>query len=279
MPVHTETLLFEVDACRLTGILHRPEVPGALAVLVVVGGPQYRVGSHRQFLLLARELAAAGMATLRFDYRGMGDSEGEMRSFLDIGADIGAAIDALQARVPAVREVALWGLCDGASAALLYAGSDPRVSRLVLLNPWVRSGQTLAQSYLSEYYGARLLQPAFWKKLLGGQVRIRDSLASFIGNLREARSPHPSSAGAPEPLPERLRSALAAFRGRTLILLSGQDLTAGEFRELARSPDWARLLAGPAITRIQIDAADHTFSRRTWRDAVASHCRDWLISP
>ena len=42
-----------------------------IAVLVVVGGPQYRVGSHRQFVSLARALARQGMTTVRFDYRGM----------------------------------------------------------------------------------------------------------------------------------------------------------------------------------------------------------------
>jgi alpha/beta superfamily hydrolase len=48
-------------------------------VLVIVGGPQYRAGSHRQFTLLARSLAEQGFAVLRFDYRGMGDSTGAMR--------------------------------------------------------------------------------------------------------------------------------------------------------------------------------------------------------
>ena len=41
-------------------------------MLIVVGGPQYRAGSHRQFTLLARDVAATGVPTMRFDYRGMG---------------------------------------------------------------------------------------------------------------------------------------------------------------------------------------------------------------
>ena len=42
-----------------------------IGVVIVVGGPQYRVGSHRQFVTLARALAASGVPALRFDYRGM----------------------------------------------------------------------------------------------------------------------------------------------------------------------------------------------------------------
>ncbi|MFX8094774.1 hypothetical protein ABTK72_21120, partial [Acinetobacter baumannii] len=75
------------------------------------------------------------------------DSAGEARDFLGVQADIGAAIGALMAACPTVQRVVLWGLCDAASAALLYVEStrDMRVAGLTLLNPWVRSAATLAQ--------------------------------------------------------------------------------------------------------------------------------------
>ena len=66
---------------RMLGILALPAVPADIGIVLVVGGPQTRVGSHRQFVLLSRCLAAAGYAVLRFDYRGMGDSSGEQRGF------------------------------------------------------------------------------------------------------------------------------------------------------------------------------------------------------
>ena len=52
-------LVFRCAGEELVGILH--PAPGATGVVIVVGGPQYRVGSHRQFLLLARRLAASGI--------------------------------------------------------------------------------------------------------------------------------------------------------------------------------------------------------------------------
>ena len=130
-----EGVCIESRGERLIGVLHRPQAaalgsrPG---VVIVVGGPQYRVGSHRQFVLLARALAARGFPVLRFDLSGMGDSGGEFAGFERSGADIRAAIDALQHLDKSVGEVCLWGLCDGASAALMYVPTDTRVSQLVL---------------------------------------------------------------------------------------------------------------------------------------------------
>jgi dipeptidyl aminopeptidase/acylaminoacyl peptidase len=104
-----ETTLFRCEGESLVGILAKPDTPSDTGVVVIVGGPQYRVGSHRQFVLLSRALAAAGYAVLRFDYRGMGDGSGPQRDFESVSADVGTAIDQLQQSVPAVQRVALWG--------------------------------------------------------------------------------------------------------------------------------------------------------------------------
>ena len=189
----------------------------------------------------------------------------------------------MQGALPGIREIAIWGLCDGASAGLLYAGRDPRVTRLILVNPWVRTDETLARAYVSEYYGRRILDPEFWRKLLRGQVRIADSLISFLGMLQRTlgggrAGPDVQGAAAGGQLPERLGRALAAFRGRTMIILSGRDLTAGEFRDVARTPAWQPLLVRANVTEFTLDAADHTFSRRVWRDEVARRCAEWLRS-
>ena len=169
MQAEDRAIAFRCGGDTLYGILSLPAQPARRGVLVVVGGPQYRAGSHRQFTLLARSLAAQGIAAMRFDYRGMGDSEGAMRDFESVDEDLRAAIDAFMAQVPALREVALWGLCDAASAASLYAPSDQRVTGLALLNPWVRTDSGAAKATLKHYYGARLLDKELWKKLFSGR--------------------------------------------------------------------------------------------------------------
>ena len=138
---------FRCDGAQLWGILSRPvagQTESSIGVLIVVGGPQYRVGSHRQFVLLARALARHGFPALRFDYRGMGDSEGNTRDFEGAGPDLLAALDALCTACPGLTRVVVWGLCDAASAALMFATADQRVAGIVAVNPWARSAASLA---------------------------------------------------------------------------------------------------------------------------------------
>ena len=268
----------------LCGVASVPDQPAARGVLVVVGGPQYRAGSHRQFTLLARSLAEQGIAAMRFDYRGMGDSDGAMRDFADVGADLRCAVDQFFTQVPGLREVVIWGLCDGASAALFYAGGDARVTGLVLLNPWVRTSEGLAKATLKHYYRGRLLEAGLWKKILSGRFDFLGAARSFarlLGAALAGGKPGDGAArqAAPAALPDRMRAGLERYEGKVLLIISGADLTAQEFLDMAKaSSTWQRLLAAPRVTRHTIAEADHTFSRRAWRDQVAGWTGDWVRS-
>ena len=274
-----EALVFRCGGEPLVGVLSLGVADGDTALVIVVGGPQYRAGSHRQFVLLARRLAAAGTAVLRFDVRGMGDSGGAQRGFESVSDDIGAAIDALRARLPAVTRVALWGLCDGASAALLYcdATRDARVAGLCLLNPWVRSPASLARTQVRHYYLQRVLQPAFWRKLLGGGVGPT-ALRGLAASLRASRSrPPPAGGSASAPFQDRMARAWTAFPGSLLLVLSGRDYTALEFGEYTQgAAAWKAALAHPRLLKFNLETADHTFSDTGSRMAVEALTLDWL---
>lgn len=275
-----QTVGFTCQGEHMVGIVAKPEAPAAVGVVVIVGGPQYRAGSHRQFVLLSRALAQRGIAVLRFDYRGMGDSGGELRDFEAVTSDVGAAIDALQQAVPTVSRMALWGLCDGASAALLYCHetADPRVAGLCLLNPWVRSEVGLAKTRVKHYYVQRLRQKEFWLKLSSGKVTVQ-ALKSLAGNLQAAffkRSPQPD----PEKsVPYQRRMALSwyKFTGSILLILSGDDYTAKEFLEhAATDPAWRGVLANPKVARHDMAGADHTFSEKSTSFAAFNATKHWL---
>ena len=295
MHFHEQALSFACEGEALVGILSVPErsverndeCSAERAVLIVVGGPQYRAGSHRQFIQLARALAAQGIASLRFDYRGMGDSGGGVRDFQDVDADLRAAVDQMFAALPDLREVVIWGLCDAASAALFYAAADPRVTGLVLLNPWARTSGGEAKATLKHYYRARLADPAFWRKIRQGRFNVGAASASLFGVLRRALGAPRADAGAGGNgassaglgLHERMQAGFAAFRGQVLLIISGADLTAQEFMDMAQgSPRWQAMLAEARVTRQRIDGADHTFSRRQWKDQVADWTGAWLRS-
>lgn len=264
-----EAFTFGCEGEALVGVLHHPaaDAPAQAAqtgVVVIVGGPQYRAGSHRQFVHLARALAAAGHPVLRFDVRGMGDSTGALQNFEQITPDVGAAIDTLVQRAPAVQRVALWGLCDGASAALLYLHdrNDARVQALCLLNPWVRSDVGQARTQVKHYYTERLRQPAFWARLLRGRVALV-ALTDLWRNIRLASGGQDGNSAANDngSYQSRMLQGWAHFSGPSLLVLSGNDYTAKEFLEFTQGkPSWQHRLGAAQLQIRHLDEADHTFS-------------------
>ena len=280
MKYSEETTLFRSEGESLVGILAKPSTPGDTGVVVIVGGPQYRAGSHRQFVLLSRALAAAGYAVLRFDYRGMGDGSGPQRDFESVSADVGTAIDQLQQSVPAVQRVVLWGLCDGASAALLYCHEthDPRVKGLCLLNPWVRSEASLAKTQVKHYYTQRLRQKEFWVKLLSGKVAL-SALSGFAAKLRQSSGGARAQQNSVGTFQQRMAKAWQGFSGHILLLLSGEDYTAKEFVEHAQTDvAWTGYQSHPKLTCNTIAGVDHTFSNATARGQAAEATLQWLAA-
>lgn len=266
-------LHFTCQDCWLFGILHVPEQPLTRGVLIVTGGPQYRIGSHRQFVLLARHLAEHNVPVMRFDYRGMGDSEGDARDFESIQDDLEAAICEFFSAMPSLKELVLWGLCDGATAAAFHAPDDPRIAGLVMLNPWVRTTQGEARTTLRHYYLQRIRDREFWRKLARGRFGLGRALSSF----RQVATAASQSSAQVELLPERLYQSLQRFNGQILIVLSGADLGAREFMALpGQHAHWRALLASPRVRQIVIPHANHTFARQVWRDEVANICTEWI---
>lgn len=283
-------VVFECLGESLYGILHQPEDSKSdIGVLIVVGGPQYRIGSHRQFLLLARALAERGIPVFRFDCRGMGDSTGKFPGFESIEDDIRAAIDAFVAHHPPVKKILIWGLCDGASAACFYAPADDRVASICIVNPWVWTEQGEAETYLKHYYLRRFISRDFWIKLFCGKFRIGKSIRELFVNLKRSlgrqeilhrdKNISRTAISSSLSLPERVFRSLKEFSGNVLIIVSGNDLTAAEFLDsIKKDRKRQKLIQSPRISIVSIPNADHTFSRRKCMEEAIEETAKWVAS-
>jgi exosortase A-associated hydrolase 1 len=264
-------------------VLARPASPGDVAVIVVVGGPQYRIGSQRQFVRVARELAASGVTCMRFDYRGMGDSEGTIRSFDSVTRDVAAAIEATRTAVPSVSSIVLWGLCDGASAALIAAPLIPTVRTIIALNPHIRSEVSLNRALVRHYYVERLLTRGFWRKFAQGQLELRRYVAEFAVRLVSAASSALWSSrrqGTSDKFQDSMLAGLKALPDPCLLVLSGRDLTAQEFDTYCRHDrEWSAILADARrIKIVRFPEADHTFSEEPTRSEMVRLTKEFVLS-
>jgi len=269
---------FKCSGTSLVGILHNGEPHATLGVVIVVGGPQYRVGSHRGFVILARQLAATGIPVFRFDFRGMGDSNGLPRGVANANADIRAAIDHFQTQSPSLKSVVLLGLCDGASQSLLYCPHDIRIARLVLLNPWIRSEDGGARYPFRHYYLPRMMRWNFWKRILTGDHEIGSPIRAIatilIEPIRRGRRGRKSRSVS---LASRMELGLGRFDGPVLLLISNSDLVGREFLEYAKSSDvWTKAIDSSQVTVKVLPNANHTMTARTDLDSAIAEVIGWL---
>ncbi|MGW4302488.1 alpha/beta hydrolase [Streptomyces sp. NPDC004646] len=125
-----------LDGLHLAGTLERPQVPTQHAVLLVHGGGVTREEGGF-FTRLATGLAEAGIASLRFDLRAHGQSEGQQEELTlsMILNDIRVMLAYLRQETGA-HQLTLLGASFGGGICAYYAAKRPEeISRLVLFNP------------------------------------------------------------------------------------------------------------------------------------------------
>ena len=160
---------------------------------------------------------------------------------------------------------------------LMYAGTDPRVRRSIVANPWVHTRAGAAKAYIKRYYAQRLLQRSFWTKVAKGDFKLGASLADFARKLVRASVRTERQADFVATVHRAHAPGLQRFGGPVLVLMSEHDLTAQEFRDLYKSSAaWARLLARPASTVADLAGADHTFSSHEALQLATVRCIQWL---
>lgn len=141
----------EKDSINLAGTLTLPKKQGQFPVVVLLSGsgPQDRnsfILGHKPFLLLADELTKSGVGVLRFDERGVGESEGrfqdaELSNFI---GDVTSALDFLKTRTEVDKEkIGLLGHSIGGIIAPQVAVQEDIAFMVLLAAPAIEGDKLL----------------------------------------------------------------------------------------------------------------------------------------
>ncbi|MBP2648525.1 MAG: hypothetical protein H6Q77_2149 [Gemmatimonadetes bacterium] len=280
-PFREKVVAFGPDR-RLIGILTAPvapRLPGSPHVVLLNSGLIHRVGTSRLHVLLARDLAAGGIATLRFDLSGIGDSERQPEAITlqqSVEQDISAALAFLSAEHGAGHFV-LAGLCSGAYDAFHAAQEDPRISSVVLLDI---PGPFLSWRHVVHHLKARVLRSASWRRPI-------DKLLLYARVLRHVSRPGPGPTeigyrpGVRRSMSrEHMQSALEEILGRNVHLYF--IFTAGVPGNYNHRSQFRRAFPAAAehsaLKHDFLPECDHLFSSSAARARVVSLIREWVAS-
>ncbi|MBS0539470.1 MAG: alpha/beta hydrolase [Proteobacteria bacterium] len=268
---------------RLFGVLCRPaQGQPDTAVIITNSGRDPHYGSCRQSVTLARQLARQGIASLRMDFAGLGDSLGPIGKEdlltpmfeADRVPDIRGALDALERL--GYRRFALQGLCAGAYHSLQGGLNDPRVSTLLLVNIPLFSLPGEVMEFLTHrtnsfvHYFNRLTSLDGLKRLFTGKVNVLRILRGQVDQVRMHASETVQGiatkvGGADRRTPARRAMADLSARGvRTLFLFSAGQ---GEIDAFAREfgPAGEGLAGYPGAVMHVIENMDHDMSQAPGR--------------
>ena len=200
------------------------------AVTTLTGsGAHYRDGNrtpehpYRPFRQIAERLAGCGIATLRLDDRGVGESTGDANTATaeDTAADAKAALTFLRAR-PEIdaRRVGLIGHSYGGEIAPMVAAQDPKVAAVVLLaGPARPFRETMRYQNRYRIENDANIGPADRERALAEAVIQQDA------NVKASTEAWRRSIQDRDPLPtaRRLRMPVLILQGSTDRAVSPED--------------------------------------------------------
>ena len=302
-----EPVCFRFKECLLYGMLHHPPsgaIPQETGIVILNPGPTDRNGPHRLYFELAERFATEGYPVLRFDARGVGESEGEWNEgiegspILDVFTEIQkgiwvpdteAAINFIISRT-GVHDVVLGGLCGGAITALLAGAEHPKVLGMFLMGtPITLSSATSRIEDLPEQvlrrdarmYIEKLLRPSAWFRLL----TLKTDFSTFWGVLKSRLCfwTKPRKTMATETIntkmnPLFIQNFKLAVTGRKKVILiySENDYLWHEFKEY-----FLPSLGNESTHSFDLTTlpnANHNVTETDCQDKLQSVLLSWLVS-
>ncbi|AHI78544.1 alpha/beta hydrolase [Burkholderia thailandensis] len=292
----TETLV-HVGAKRLVGTLCEPVVParaGTPCLLIANTAANPRSADGRIGVRLARTLARRGVASLRIDIEGIGDSgarapddQADVLYSDPAIADVAAAADWLGAHCR--RPVVAFGVCSGAFAALHAAARAHAAAGVIAVNLprfiWPR-GLTIdearkQQTNSARGYLASMRDWSKWRRLLREGRDLRPVLSALRRQLT-SRLSEPAARLAerlgrrPKPdTPRGLIRTLAERNVRTMLVYGEFDPGVDELSRYFGSPRRA-FRRSPLVSVAMIRLLDHSVYGASAADMIIELCIDTL---
>lgn len=246
-PYTTEDVSFSNGDAVLKGTLTLPENCGRktpVLIMVTGSGLQNRdeeMFGHKPFAVIADAFAKAGIATLRYDDRGFGESTGDVVfcTTEDLKNDALAGIRLLRSRFD---RVGVLGHSEGGSIALMLAAEGQADFVISLAGMIVSGGETLIEQNRRAFKAAGLPD---------SDVESYCGLLSDTFAAIRSKSPLPSAEtyGLPDALKQNYEAALNQFRTPYMEYFIGLDVS----QRLSAVTCPVMALNGTKDTQVQCD--------------------------
>lgn len=172
---HRESVTIQNNGQKIFGMLHKPlNVSGKIpAVLMCHGFAGNKTGKFRIYVAIAELLAKHGIASLRIDFRGSGDSEGEFNE-MTLEGEVSDAVKCLEflSTLPFVDKdrLGILGNSFGGAVSVLAASQFGKIKSMALL--------------------AALFSNTQWRQMwealqtkVGDESSLKDVMRAFEGNI------------------------------------------------------------------------------------------------
>ena len=268
-----KTITFKNKQKKLYGILHEPDGDKKpTGVVFLHGWGTYRIGPHRFFVDAARKFAAAGFPCFRFDFRGRGESEGNVKetTLLDMIDDTHQAVEVILKQT-GVSQIILLGLCSGGEVAVGAASENSKVNGVVLLStpllgrdPNLKEDVRQTANYAKSYW-QKLFLAQTWKKVFTLRVNYKAIFRILFKHQQHAKSKKPIREAE---MLEEFRN----FKGSSIFIYGENDPVAATsekaYREVCKKHKSAIFNTIPR--------ANHNFYSVEWKQKVIKQIEEWL---
>ncbi len=270
--MNEQALLFGKSRSLVGVLTDPPEAPTATdlpAFVLLNAGLVHRVGPHRMFVQMARNLAAMGFVVLRFDHSGIGDSKIRDDHLPFEQSAISETREAMQclSTLRGSKRFVLVGLCSGTFTSFRTARGDARVVGIVLLNALLESPETISEEAAADafsrkiarsYWHSKIFLPQSWLKFITGKASYKQICRVLYLQLRSPLMRRRYDNYGPKQVVADLRALVD--RGVKLFFVYSEGTGVLEYFRLTLGDEISRIISNGKLTVEIMRETDHTFT-------------------